>query len=176
MSKKVTTVILAAVLALPALASAKDLTGRFGLGYHNTDAPIGVRYWVNPKLGLDFGVGFESQDVGAKNAMSYFLEAGLPYVIVGNDHANFFVRPGVQYASLDDRAYGSMSLDESWTRVRFAIEPGAEVFFGDHFSLQASYGLGYEYLSAPDAYNTDALTSYGTFGNSITNLGFHFYF
>src|SRR5512144_106814 len=94
--KRMTTVTVALLLALPALASAKEMTGRLGLGYNNSDAPLGVRYWFNPKAGVDLGFGFDSTDLGTKNATDYFFEVGVPYVVYGGEHANLFVRLGAQ--------------------------------------------------------------------------------
>jgi hypothetical protein len=169
-------VILAALVALPTLASAKDLTGRFGLGDYDSDAPIGMRYWFSPKLGLDLGLGYQSNDLGAENATNFFVDAGMPYVVVGTERANFFVRPSISYGMIDDRNFGTLNLNESWNRFRFLVEPGAEVFVGDHFSLEASHGFGVELLQAPDQYNQDDLVSFSTLGRGISELGFHFYF
>ncbi len=41
-------------------AMAHDVTGRMGLGFVSTDAPVGGRYWMNEKIGIDAGIGFSS--------------------------------------------------------------------------------------------------------------------
>jgi len=183
--KRLTTAIGTALLVLPALASAKDMTGRMGLGFNLSDAPIGIRYWFSPNVGLDVGVGYESKDLGSENASNFFAEAGLPYIVYGTEHANLFVRVGAQVGIIDDRTVaGGLGLDDTRTQLDVTIGPGAEVFLGDNFSLQASHGIGFRYTQLPSAYadtptpgaGEDTSLDFATFGNSVTELGFHFYF
>ena len=168
MTKRVIILTLACLLAMPALSLAKDMTGKWGLGYFNNDAPVGARFWTGPKLGIDVGVGFESMDLGDESATNFYIEAGLPYVVFPSERANFFVRPGVLFASFDEL----VSSTETMIQITFA--PGAEVFFGDHFSLEAAHGIAIE-IASPHG-DGDSSTDFGTFGASITTLGFHFYF
>lgn len=185
MLKRMTIALVALILAVPALASAKDMTGKMGLGFNLTDAPIGIRYWFSPQMGLDVGIGYESRDLGPENAANFFIEAGLPYVVYGTDHANLYLRAGAGLGIIDDRnVAGSLGLDETQTQLLVTIGPGVEVFWGDHFSLQASHGIGFRYTSLPSQYldvpapgqGEDTLFDFATFGNSVTELGFHFYF
>ncbi len=176
MLKKLTVIALALILTIPVIGNAKDLTGRFSLGYFDSDAPVGIRYWVNDKVGIDLGLGFESIDLGDENGTSFWLEAGVPYVVYPTDRANFFVRPGVIFSSLDNRVYGSGASDEKWTVIELMLTPGAEVFFGDHFSLQAAHGLKVRITSPPDEISDESSTDFGSLAGSITWLGFHFYF
>ena len=173
MFKKATIALVSALLLLPTLASAKDMTGKFGLGYYLSDAPVGLRYWVTPKVGLDVGLGLDMTDTGTETATSYFFDVGIPYIVVGTERANFFVRVGALIGILDDRVYGSGTLDDTWTNVTASIAPGAEVFFGDNFSLEASHGINFEFISPPVG---DSRMNINTFGSSTTDLGFHFYF
>jgi hypothetical protein len=176
--KKATIALVSALLLLPTLASAKDMTGKFGLGYYMTDAPVGIRYWVTPKVGLDLGVGYELKDLGSENASSYWFDLGIPYIVVGTERANFFVRLGATIGILDNKAYYQMTdangvIDKTWSDVNVSLAPGAEVFVGDNFSLEASHGINFQFLSPPEG---DSLFNVKTFGNSITTIGFHFYF
>lgn len=173
MFKKATIALVSALLLLPTLASAKDMTGKFGIGYYVSDAPVGLRYWMTPKVGLDIGLGLDMTDLGDESATSYFFEVGIPYVVVGTERANFFIRPGVAFGILDDRVYGSGTVDDTWTDITITLAPGAEVFFGDNFSLEASHGIGIQILSPPEG---DSLTNVSTFGAGVSELGFHFYF
>jgi hypothetical protein len=163
------------------------MTGKWGLGYFSSDAPVGARFWVNEKVGIDIGVGFEatqdmwSPDPGTvpeskKTFTSFWVEAGVPFVVFPGDRANFFVRPGGQIAILDDRAYGTGQLDETWTVITLSLTPGAEVFFGEHFSLEAGHGVALTITSPPDAVSSESFTDINTFDASVTYLGFHFYF
>jgi len=183
--KRLMILAVVALLAIPALSNAVDMTGKYGLGYFNTDAPVGGRIWLTPDLGLDLGIGFKAESVwmGAdkETATSFWLEAGFPYVVVATDRANFFVRPGVVFGQLDDRSFGTENLDEKWTYMSFSLTPGAEVFFGDHFSLEAGHGIAIDMQKYPDnaAYGSRAgetETMIRTFDAGLTYLGFHFYF
>ncbi len=186
--KRVIMLGLMVLLALPVMGSAKDMTGKYGLGYFNTDAPVGARFWVAPKVGIDVGVGFKMEDVyvGAQpekqTASSFWIEAGVPFVIFPSERANFFVRPGVVLGLLDDRSYGTGNLDSKWTLLSFSLTPGAEIFFGDHFSLEAGHGIALDMLMVPDedgipTYRRgETETTVRSFDASVTYLGFHFYF
>ncbi|HEQ98355.1 MAG TPA: hypothetical protein ENO22_03325 [candidate division Zixibacteria bacterium] len=176
MLKKLTIIAIALILVIPVIGNAKDLTGRFSLGYFDSDAPVGFRYWVNDKIGLDLGLGFESVDLGEENGTSFWVEAGVPYVVYPTDRANFFIRPGVVFASLDNRVYGSGPLDEKWTVFTILLTPGAEVFFGDHFSLQAAHGFALRITSPPDEISDESSTDFSSIAASVTTIGFHFYF
>ncbi len=169
MTKRVVILALACLLAMPALSLAKDMTGKWGLGYFSSDAPVGARFWTGPKLGIDVGVGFESMDLGDETASNFYIEAGLPYVVFPSERANFFVRPGVLFASFDELASTTKSV------IQITLAPGAEVFFGEHFSLEAAHGIAIQ-ISSPHDDNLDSSTDFGTFGASVTTLGFHFYF
>ena len=192
MIKRVTILTLACLLALPAISLAKDMTGKYGLGYFNSDAPVGARFWASERLGVDIGVGFESVqemwspdpgnvDATKESFTSFWFEAGFPYVVFPGDRANFFIRPGVVLGILDDRVYGTVTedgngLDETWTQITFSLTPGAEVFFGEHFSLEAGHGIQIQITTPPDAISDESFTDIKTFDASVTYLGFHFYF
>lgn len=184
MHKRISIAALALVLALPALASAKDMTGRFGLGYFTSDAPIGMRYWFSPKLGVDLGVGFSLIDgvpafpattpPTTETAMDFTIEAGLPYIIHSSEHANLFLRAGGVIGITDDRLVaGGGSTDETWTTFDVLLGPGAEVFLGDNFSLEGTHGLLINVVSPPVG---DSQTNFGTVAGSVSELGFHYYF
>ncbi len=190
MLRNVLVVALAVCIMVPSIGMGKDMTGRFGLGYFHNDAPVGFRYWVNDKVGVDFSVGFESQSVwmqsgndwSKESALSFWVDAGVPYVVFPSDRANFFVRPGVTFASLDDRVYGYYGLDATWTRISITATVGAEVFFGDNFSLEAGHGIAIDMCTIPDEDGVqgdmrgETEINIRTFDASVTYLGFHFYF
>ena len=162
-------------LIIPVAGQAKDLKGKWGLGYFSSDAPVGARYWFNDKAAVDIGVGLDSRDLGSVTATSYWFEIGVPYVVYPTDRANFFLRPGLVFASLDDRVYGSGLLDDKWNNITIKLTPGAEVFFGDHFSLQAAHGIMIDLISPPGD-NSESRTNISTGAYGISEIGFHFYF
>ncbi len=182
--KRLITLAAIVVLALPVIGSAKDMNGKFSLGYFSSDAPVGFRYWASPKVGIDLGLGMEMKDIyfdGDKTAAtSFWVDFGVPYVIWDSERANFFVRPGATLAILDDRVYGTGNLDEKWTQFTFSLTPGAEVFFGDHFSLSAGHGIAIQMTKVPDAVGAprggETETEVRSFDASVTQIGFHYYF
>ncbi|MBD3402670.1 hypothetical protein GF420_07225 [candidate division GN15 bacterium] len=189
--KRLLITLAVALLVIPVGIDAKDMNRKYGLGYFNTDAPVGGRIWVSPTIGIDLGVGFEGKtiyesanggDPEKSTATSFWFEAGVPIVVFPSERANFFIRPGVQVASLDNRIYGEGPSDAKWTRITPSATLGAEVFFGDHFSLEAGHGIAVDITSVPDedgiteVRRGESETEFRTFDASIAYLGFHFYF
>jgi len=131
-------------------------------------------------MGVDLGFGLSMEDQGEDTYSDLYVGAGFNYVIFDTPRANFMVRPGVVYGSLDARPYGIMS-ESKWTMMNFSLMPVAEVFFGDHFSLSAGHGFEIEMVSYPDEVEFGALagesrTNIRTLDGGISQLGFHFYF
>jgi len=180
MYKKIAAIAIAAILAAPSVSSAMDMTGKYGLGYFNSNTPVGGRYWVNSNFGVDLGVGFESLDQGSDSYTNFYIGAGFPYVIFDTERANFFLWPGITFGSLDARPYGIDS-ESKWTMINMSVMPVAEVFFGNHFSLHAGHGLEIEMVSYPDKPEFGTLagesrTNFRTLDGGVTHLGFTFYF
>jgi hypothetical protein len=180
MFKKIVTIAIAAIIAAPAVSSAMDMSGKYGLGYINSNTPVGGRIWLNSSMGIDLGVGLSMEDQGDDTYSDMYFGAGFNYVIFDTPRANFMVRPGVVYGSLDARPYGIMS-ESKWTMFSFTLMPVAEVFFGDHFSLAAGHGFEIEMISYPDESEFGALagesrTNIRTLDGGISYMGFHFYF
>jgi len=160
------------LLALPAAAVEK--TGTFALGFSDSDAPVAVRYFTNEKVGFDLGLGLDSTDLGDESASSVFFEGGVTYVVKDYEDAFFFVRPAVAYKSLDDRVYGSGSLDETWTVLELQLNLGGEVRLADRFGLTFQHGLAMTSTDAPG--DGDAMTDFGTRGENVTMAGVWFTF
>jgi len=189
MLDRIAALILALLVAAVTPSLAKDMTGKVSLGFHNSDAPVGGRYWVNNMVAVDAGLGFESSEVPdadpdtdteTVNSLSFWFEAGVPIKLYDVDNAHFFFRPSVVLGLLDDRAYGTGSADAKWTSLDFVLSLGGELFFGDHFSVEATHGMKVNMTSVPDEVKNDvgadSFTSVSTFGNNLTTIGFHFYF
>jgi len=194
MSKKVIALALAAVVAAVFPSFAKDMTGKYSLGFHNSDAPVGGRYWFSQKAAIDLGVGFqthevvvedpETEEASTESTMNFWMEAGVPFKLYDVDNAHFYARPAVLMGLLDDRdpgnPYGTGRSDAKWTSIDLIVSLGAELFFGEHFSVEATHGVKVNLTSVPDdvkdSVGTDSFTSFETFGNNLTTIGFHFYF
>lgn len=182
MVKKLILVAVLTVFLAPAAWSTEDMTGKLAIGFFNSDAPVGVRYWVSEMVAVDIGVGFSSIEVAdtageATNTASFWIEAGFPIKLLeGGERAHFFFRPGILLGILDDRHFGTGMLDEKWTTIDFTLALGAEVFFGSHLSIEATHGIIINYTSPPEDVSDEATIDYGTFGNGLTEVGFRFYF
>jgi hypothetical protein len=190
MVRKLLLVSIALLVAAVSPSLAKDMTGKVSLGFHNSDAPVGGRYWFTDKAALDLGIGFKSDQVlipdtsagGAKkeSTANFWFEAGVPFKLYDVENAHFFARPSVVFGLLDDRDYGTGAADAKWTSIDLVLSLGGELFFGDHFSVEATHGLKFNMTSVPDevkeGVGTDSLKSFETFGKNLTTVGFHFYF
>jgi hypothetical protein len=164
------------IVIVPSIGLSRDMSGRFGLGYYRSEAPIGFRYWLTSRIGLDIGIGIESVDEGSKRATSFWFEVGSPYVLYESKLTNFFLRPGILFKSLDDRVHGTGRLEENWTEIEIQGYPGVELFYGEHFSAEVSHGLSFKILKLPEELTTDTFINYNTISNGITQIGFHYYF
>jgi hypothetical protein len=143
-------------------AMAHDVTGRFGLGFVSTDAPVGGRYWLNEKIGIDGGLGFSSIDTGDGSSSTFVLNAGVPIVFnAAADRVNFLIRPGIQFTSL-----------EAGTIIELSGALEFEVFVTDDFTVSAAHGIAID-MNSPDV--GDSSTNFGLFGNNWTAFGFHYY-
>jgi hypothetical protein len=154
-------------------ASAKDMAKRLGLGFITTDAPVGGRYWFSPKAGLDLGFGITSDQretpAGDKETRTgWSVEVGIPIVIIPvGDRVNFLFNPGFLYS--DPGTFGSGDSDTMY-RILGSLE--FEVFVTGDFSVSAAHGIGVVIESPAGGEST---TSWGTFGENVTQFGFHYY-
>jgi len=168
-------VAIALAIAMSTTAVAADRKGEFALGFNTTDAPVGLRYFFSDKVGADLGLGFESKDLGAESASSFWLAAGVSYILFDYQSSYFFVRPAIEYASLDDRVYGTGTADATWTRLDMRLNLGAEVRLAERFGLTFQHGLRFTSTSLPDEVvgdgEEDSFTDFSTFGENVTGPG-----
>ncbi|MEO5618363.1 MAG: hypothetical protein ABIS67_11365 [Candidatus Eisenbacteria bacterium] len=157
-----------------------------GLGFHSVEAPIGVRWWfAGQKVGLDLGLGYGSRPASSdgypdENLTNYALEVGVPFVFKSWDRVHVMFRPGLLYQSSDYTISDATPpppepfKTESATSMTIVGEFEAEVFLANNLSVSASHGIGF--TSTDPGGIADSETTFGTFGNNFTNIGFHFYF
>lgn len=154
-------------------AMAHDVMGRLGLGFVTSDAPIGFRYHFSEKVGLDVGVGFDSNQVdvggGEKERFTDFTVAGSLPINIQNvaDRVNFNFLPGVMFMSLDQG-------DDTDTLIRVLAALEFEVFVTSDFSVGASQGIAID-LFSPGADGAESTTDFSSFGRNVTEFGFHYY-
>jgi hypothetical protein len=156
------------------------VTGHFGIGYMGRrtvqiaaagaggalgsapiDAPIiGVRYWLDPMLGIDVGLGFlfttgsNSADPGAsvdrQGYTAFLIHGGIPLALAGSQHFSFQIIPELNfgYAGSTINAVGAApEVDLSGIHFDIGARAGTEIQFGfigiPELSLQAGIGLAY---------------------------------
>lgn len=175
---------LAVLTAGIALVPPAHATTALGLGYFRPEAPVGGRAWLNDKTAIDLGIGFALEELAdvesdepddTTNKLSFILDAGVPFVVAGDESTKFFVRPGITFASRPV-VVASRGGDEFDTESEFWVSGslGVEHFFTKRFSLQAAHGVVFKSFSpAGDGDSTIELAS-EDFG--ISSIGFHFYF
>ncbi len=151
----------------------KHATG--GLGFHNIEAPVGVRWWISDKVALDAALGFGSEeDAGLDESLSHWaLDVGVPIVLRSFDRLHFMFRPGLLYQSQEDVIdVGPPVEKDNDTFMTISAELEAEFFFTDQFSVSAAHGLA---IMNRDPAVGQSTTDWGTTGANFTNIGFHVY-
>jgi len=179
--------VAAAVLSLfcflPASARADDngvaVHKSGGIGFHQTAAPIGVRWWLSgQKVGIDLGVGFRSDPslpYPGKHLKSFAIGGGIPIRLQSWSRMHVLFRPGVLYqsdqveATVPPTAFDT----ESEKTLQISGEIEAEAFLLENFSVSASTGIAYE--SFDPGFGLDKEKSFRTVGGNFTNVGFHVY-
>jgi hypothetical protein len=165
--------LVALALVLCAGAANAQAQYRGALGFHDLDAPIGIRWWLGDKLGFDAGLGFGSNEIADESFSFYAIDLGLPVMLKQWDRVHFMVRPGIVYRSQEVDILGGPGVDkDNDTFLTIQGELEAEVFLADNFSVSAAHGLA---IVNTDPAVGDSSTDYGTTGANFTNIGFHVY-
>jgi hypothetical protein len=183
-----------AALFVPTQSFAVDHSKQWALGYFFESAPIGVRYMIQEKVGLDFGFGFDSEegpdptstdpdDTSSNSA--YTLDLGVVFNLVHMDRADFFVRPGFAWRSVPFYQLNgpNPTTSERASDVAFGATLGGEWHATDNLSLTFAHGLaitsshgvspGEVVGGEPDAATSINTAGFTTGGSSI---GFRWYF
>ncbi len=168
-------------------AAAETMSGdsqmnRGGLGFHTGDAPIGIRWWLSDRAGLDLAVGFQSiKNPGFEDETvtlnTFATEVGVPLAVKKWERATFIFRPGFEYLSTDQND----AIDALGNPIKYKLnvwavtgELEAEVFLVPNVSVSATHGVAYE-SAKPDLAGATKETRFQTFGNNFTTIGFHVY-
>lgn len=150
---------------------------RFGVGYMGrrtininptgapatVDAPIiGVRYWLDPLIGIDAGIGLLFSGGSTKTGDTstdlqgytvFMLHGGVPLALAGSKHFSFQVIPelnfGIAGSKTAPAAPGGQGSDLSGIHLDIGARAGGEIQFGfigiPELSLQAGVGLAFSY-------------------------------
>ena len=112
-------------------AGAVDKKGKIGAGFFNDDAPVGARYWITDRFGIDLGFGINLRNVvdstrdtnlipliaiepTKKTLTEFRFDAGLPVNLVRTEKVNFLFRPGFSFQGVP---YFSSHFRDSIQRV-----------------------------------------------------------
>lgn len=166
-----------ACLALTAMSSLAN-AAMGGLGFHTSDAPIGVRHWFTDQVAGDLGVGFSTDKI--ENALigpdgktsTYTVEAGIPFCIAKYEKVHFLVRPGVLFSNTKDEPTGGTTVKFTQFDVKGELE--VEYALTEKLSISASHGIAYRQVQ-DDQTPKFKDTGFFTTGNDFTTLGFHVY-
>jgi hypothetical protein len=156
--------------------------GNIGLGFHDSAAPIGVRWWLSgQKVGVDLGFGFASEPATFfgypdEKIGHWAIDAGVPFVIHSWDRAHVILRPGLLYESQEVpvTAFPAPFDTENETTLNILGEIEAEIFIVDNVSVSASHGIAFSSFNPVGPGDTQS--TFTTFGNNFTEVGFHVYF
>jgi len=170
------------------------VVGKKGIGYFNSAAPFGVRYWMNDGMAIDLGVGigYENQVLvpgsgGATTSdFDYAFDVGLPWVLHGEENMIVYFRPGVVVAADQQFDTATATLDDKKyaTNVSATLSLGGEFFLGQlgwpNLSFAGQIGLGLEF-SNPGGSGSKTAVKFVTTADDVNvvstgTLGFHIYF
>lgn len=189
-------VLVFAAIALLAAPAARAEGTRGGLGFRGGFAgfetlpiafsdmrpALGSRQWINDRVGVDFGVGYnrykaEIETVPGSTTISGFVfEIGVPVLLKQvSENVQFQARPGFLWGSLEDKDETTLpAATVKYTAVAIMAELEVEWMVAEGLSVSASHGIAWH--RAEDNFSPKLTeTLYRTFGNNFTSLGFHVY-
>jgi hypothetical protein len=129
---------------------------------NDVDAPIiGGRYWFNPRMGLDLGIGFSTggetvsvgdMDQDAPDPFALALRVGVPFALLDTRHFVFEVVPEATFGFTSNTIEGPMAdFEVGSTHFDLGARAGAEIHFGfldiPQLALQAGVGLRFSHDS-----------------------------
>jgi hypothetical protein len=169
MKLRIGLVVLALALGT-GVAAAQEHHMKGALGFHEVDAPLGIRWWFSEKMAFDGGLGFGSDEIGGENFSHMALDLGLPITLKSWDRVHFIVRPGIVYRTQEVPTPPAGTDNNTQMVIQGELE--AEVFLVENFSVSAAHGFA---IVNNDPAVGGSTTDYGTTGANFTNIGFHVY-
>jgi hypothetical protein len=171
------------------------VVGKKGIGYFNSAAPFGTRYWMNDGMAFDLGlgVGYENQvpvpgstNNATTSDFDIAVDVGLPLVLHGEENMIVYFRPGVVVAADQQFDLATPTLDDKKyaTNVSTTVSLGGEFFLGQlgwpNLSFAGQIGLGLEF-SNPGGSGSKTAVKFVTTADDVNvvstgTLGFHIYF
>lgn len=160
-------------------------TGVANMVSPNVNAPIiGIRYWLDPMVGIDagIGVGITSQsasvspggDVPAPSTTAFLVHAGLPLALANSGHFSFQLIPELNVGFGNYSRDQGAGISQSGSGFHFDVgaRAGAEIHFGfiglPRLSLLGTIGLGFAIDSTKLDAKAPGVTT--TFKSSTTSF------
>jgi len=177
MRRLVPFVVLVLAVGFSASASAKDLTGRVGVGYVSTlpsTGALSARYWVTDSIGIEGDLGFSlfnPKQGDAQNA--YALQLGGMYNFVDEPNLHVYGNGNLVFGSTPVQgvnAAGNPTVTNK-TTVGANAGIGMEFFFVGLPNLGWTAGVGINVLNTQDVGTTVQLG-----GSDFASLGIRYYF
>jgi len=177
--------------------AAERVSGRVGLGFHSTEAPLGVRYWLSDLVAFDFGFGMwldeRDNPVSSKAddthvTCDFAFDLGAPIALTSYPNLILFARPGLQIVreyDIGERKNGDAKHDDD-VKLELSAQLGAEIFLGalgfPNVSFQGGVGVAFAWFwpedeegdSDPNFSMESIKSDLGIVVNA--RLGFHIYF
>lgn len=159
------TLLLTIALFIPALASAKDLTSRLGVGYADQFGvdeslpSLAVRYFPSAQLGLAAHLGVDTE----KDNSRFGVMGKVFRIIFMEDNMNFFM--GASAGIISREVAGN---NDS------GFELGG--FFGGEFFLTGLESLGFNFEAGVGVTSISSEVRFRTVGDSPVRAGITFYF
>lgn len=134
---------------------------------------IGVRYWLNHRMGLDLGIGLATggttvtdgeMDTEEPDPFAMAFKVGVPFALLDVRHFVFEVIPEAGFG-FSSNTYDQMEdVDVDTTHFDVGVRAGAEIHFGfidiPQLSLQAGIGLRFTHDSGTAEAGNDEVASY----------------
>lgn len=155
-----------------------------GVSQGSVSAPVlGMRYWLNKRMGVDVGVGVGvstatssvtvggvSTDTGTPATTGFALHAGVPFALAYSQHFTFELVPEVNFGYAGTYAHaagGQPDIGLNGIRLDVGGRIGAELHFGfigiPQLSLQGTIGVSFRYDTV--------WASQGNNGASLSTIG-----
>ena len=181
----------------------EKVVGRFAVGYLGrqtlhygaaTNTPVaapivGVRYWINPLVGIDGGVGLnflggkakttDLDDVKAAGHSAVLVHLGVPLSLASKGHFSFQVVPEMNLGFVgtgDQNPLDNVEQTSAGNFFNIGAKVGAELHFGfmgiPQLSLQGNVGVYVQAETVSDKVVTDGnevktSVSYTSFGSTL---------
>ena len=172
-----------AVSAVSPVVSAKDLTGRVGVGYTTTLpgggggslSAVSARYWVNEQVGLEANFGLlQLSPKGGKSSNNYGFGLGGMYSFIDEPNLHVYGDAGLSFGSVGVTvpagAGGGTTTDQK-TAIGVTAGMGVEFFIVGLPNLGFATQVGLSYVSVTDQGSSIALG-----GADYASLGIRYYF